>query len=200
VLLLALAYIIVVGVIVGALAYWATNDLKNTTTFFTASQQAYAANAATETAIQSIRTSPEPSIPTSGLLLPKSTSYVTVTGTGPNANGNPYSPGECWTPSSGTTSLITQPLSMTVWCSTSEELGQSAGVNGTRVVTFYTCKSTVLTMAQCELAPLVKAVVAFDDYPFGGGAPLQNQCNIVPVVCGESDTEISWTSVNLTNS
>jgi len=40
----------------------ATNDLKNTTNFSTASQQVYAANAATEVAIQAIRSTPIPII------------------------------------------------------------------------------------------------------------------------------------------
>jgi len=77
VLLLALAYIVAVSVIVGALAYWATNDLKNTTNFSTASQQVYAANAATEVAIQAIRSTPDPYYP-SPVLTPAS-GTVTVT-------------------------------------------------------------------------------------------------------------------------
>jgi len=67
------------------------------------------------------------------------------------------------------------------------------------VVTFYTCLSTVLTGAQCAQAPLVTAVVSFDDY-VGGIGNLPYQCNIANVSCGEGATEVSWTSVNSTNS
>ncbi len=200
VLLLALAYIVAVSVIVGALAYWATNDLKNTTNFSTASQQVYAANAATEVAIQAIRSTPDPYYP-SPVLTPAS-GTVTVTGTDHNGSTYNTTPGECWTPSSPLvhiSSVSIGAVSMTVWCTTVENLKASAGVSGTRVVTFYTCLSTVLTGAQCAQAPLVTAVVSFDDY-VGGIGNLPYQCNIANVSCGEGATEVSWTSVNSTNS
>jgi len=203
VLLLALAYIIAVSVIVGALAYWATNDLNNTTAFFTGSQQAYAANAATVAAVQSIRSTPDPYYPTTGLV---TTTSGPVTVTGYDHNGVPYNttPGECWTPLSGAvSSVLIHGVSMTVWCTTVEDLTQSAYIEGavptgTRIVTFYTCLSSVQTGAQCEQAPLVTAVVAFNDYSGATNGLLNSQCNVANVSCGVGGaTEVSWTSVKL---
>jgi hypothetical protein len=179
---LALIYIVAVSLFVASLAYWATSDLHNTTVFRSASVQNYAANAATEGAVQAIGENPEPSHPTSAY-----NGVTNLTGT-----GYPSSPGVCW--GSGNASSVTiSGVALSVWCSTTENLNNSSGANGTRVVTFYTCLSTVSSAGLCQQAPLVKAVVAFDDYP---GQLLTTQCNLVPEACGQSATYISWVSVN----
>lgn len=177
VLILALIYIVAVSVVVGALAYWATNDLNNSTVFLSASQQSYAANAATEAAVQAIGQNPEPSHPTSAY-----DGVNPLTGT-----GYPSSPGICWGSSSSST-LTIKGVSLSVWCSTVENLTNSSGPDGTRVVTFYTCLSTA-SASQCQQAPLITAVVSFDDYP---GPKLTTQCNLVPEACGQSATVVSW--------
>jgi len=194
VLILALVYVVAVSLFVGALAYFATNDLNNTTVFQTAAKQTFAANAATQGAVQAIGENPVPSNPTSGYNTGTPLTGTTVV---PSSNpatyvAYPSSPGICWGSSSSSTVTIGG-FSLSVWCSTVEYLQHSSGQSGTRVVTFYTCLSSVATASQCVQAPLVKAVVAFDDYP---GPTLQKQCNLVPVTCGQSDTIVSWVSVN----
>jgi type II secretory pathway pseudopilin PulG len=196
VLILALVYIVAVSIFVGALAYWATNDLNNTTVFKVASAQTYAANAATQGAVQDIGEYPVPSNPnpTSGYNTPTPLTGTTqVPGSNPVTYVSyPSSPGICWG-STSPSSVTINGISVSVWCSTVEYLKHTSGLNGTRVVTFYTCLSTVATAVQCEQAPLVKAVVSFDDLP---GTPLTKQCNLVPQDCGQSDFIVSWVSVN----
>ena len=153
ILLLALIYIVAVSVFVGALAYWATNDLNNTSEFFSASQIQYAASSATDVAVQAIRYFPQPSNPTANV-------YASVP-------------------------------TLTTWCSTIEILSQSTGNSGTRVVTVNTCLASQ-TASQCVAAPLLTAIVSFDDYPVGGGLALTSQCNVEGVTCGEGSTIISW--------
>src|ERR1019366_4334303 len=87
ILILALVYIFTVGLIVAALADWATNDLNNTAHFTTARSLPYALSSVTDTAIQRIRYTPLPS-----------TTPVT------NVPPPPASaPGYCWTPATGFT-------------------------------------------------------------------------------------------------
>jgi hypothetical protein len=189
VLILALVYVVAVSIFVGALAYWATNDLNNTTVFKVAAAQNYAANAATQGAVQDIGESPEPSNPTSPY-----DGTTPLTGT-----GYPSSPGICWGTSSPSSVTISN-ISLSVWCSTVENLNGGLDIaqgSSTRVVTFYTCLSSVATASQCVAAPLVKAVVAFNDYP---GPPLKTQCNLVPQDCGQSASVISWVSVDASTS
>jgi hypothetical protein len=198
VLILALVYIIVISVTVGALAYWATNDINNTGVFFSGTQLQFAASAATKTAIQSIRATPEPATPANGSAL---TSVQTLI-TGTNTAGNAFDPsaqlpfyGECWTPVGGSGPSTITPingLSITVWCSTGENLAGNVITNGgTRVVTVYACLSTVAE-ASCISSPILKAVYSFDDYPLSGGQQLTAQCNPTYSTCGEGSTEVSW--------
>src|ERR1039458_5672762 len=63
VLMLALAYIIAISLIVGALADWAMNDLNNTTKFNSTGQLHSVVSSVTNLAIQNIRDTPEPSNP-----------------------------------------------------------------------------------------------------------------------------------------
>lgn len=173
VLILALVYIIVISLTVAALASWSTNDLHNTGNFKATSELHYAVSSATNTAIQSIRYAPLPS------------------STPPQKQATPTPPGNCWTPTgSPTSSQVTiNNYTVDVWCSTYEDLSNGSG--NTRTVTFYACLST-LTSAQCQNAPMLKAVVIFDDYPSGGGVFVPVQCNLGVGQCGYDQTLISW--------
>ena len=186
--MLALVYIVAVSLMVGALAGWAMNDLHNTTKFHSASELHYAVSSATNTAIQSIRYSPFPSTPTTA-------QYA----------GQPTPLGNCWTPAVNPPSPASQILinnyTVAVWCSTVITLSQA----NTRTVTFYACLSTLTSSSSpsdisaapglCQLNPSLTAVVAFDDYPSGGGLLLTTQCNLAPHFagqCGEGQTLLSW--------
>jgi len=201
VLILALVYIIVVSVTVGALAYWATNGLNSTTQFYTGAQLEYAASAAVQTAVEAIQTTPEPGDPSSALdgvtpLTQASQQSVTVNNVTTTYGAYPTSPGVCWTPSSGPASSLAfygGNLTIAVWCSTVEKLHQSVGANGTRVVTFYACQYALgQTGSSCALSPLLTAVYSFDDYPTGGGPQLKYQCNVAGLACGEGSIQLSW--------
>ncbi len=184
------------SIFVGALAYWATNDVNNTAQFFSASQVQYAASSITDVAVQSIRYFPEPTTPTAGVNTSSTPSNTPVTAPGYS------SPGYCWTPpttepagaASGTSSLAigtSNPITLTAWCSTVENLSQSTGSNSTRVVTIYVCQASQ-SASQCASTPLHTAVISFDDYPLGGGLSLKEQCNVEGVSCGEGSTIVSW--------
>jgi hypothetical protein len=172
ILILALVYIFTVGLIVAALASWATNDLNNTAHFTTGRSLQYALSSVAETGIQSMRYNP----------LPATTPTPNV--------ATPY--GNCWTPASGTSDVLAiDGENAAVWCSTVENLSQAT----TRVVTFVACLSTVATGAACASSPnepLLQVVVSYDDYPPGGGPLLTTQCT--PTVnCGEGMTVQNWT-------
>jgi len=173
VLILALVYILAVSAIVAALASWSSNDLRNTTKFSTSSSLDYSASSAINTAIQSIRYTPNPS--------------------GTPTPLTPTAPAECWTPQSGSVSTISlNNMTMAVWCSTVESLSNSIPgyPNATRVVTFSACLSSVATGSACQSAPILQAVVSFDDYPPGESVQLLAQC--APPTCGPEMTLDSW--------
>jgi hypothetical protein len=176
VLILAMAFLLAISLIVGALANWAMNDLNNTTKFNSASSLNYAATSATQVAIQSIRYSP---------LMPQTQS--------PALNF-------CWTPQVGYVSQLSNfdGFTVAVWCSTVQTLSSAR----TRVVTLIACTSTLnpnittssLSTVQaaasaCQASPLLTARVAFDDYPSAGGAPLSLTCT---TWCGQGATTELW--------
>jgi hypothetical protein len=176
VLILAMAFLLAISLIVGALANWAMNDLNNTTKFNTSSSLNYAATSATQVAIQSIRYSP---------LVPQTQS--------PALNF-------CWNPQSGYVSQLSNfdGFTVAVWCSTVQTLSSAR----TRVVTLIACTSTLnanniissLSTVQaaasaCQASPLLTARVAFDDYPSAGGAPLSLTCT---TWCGQGATTELW--------
>jgi hypothetical protein len=169
VLMLALIFLIVAGSIVGALSNWVLNDIKNTTHMSAARSLQYAATAATQTAIQSIRYTP---------LIESGSTTQTL-------NANP--PSACWgtgTSSSLATAEGTTTPNMSVWCSTAWTPTSS----DTRVVTFSTCLSS-LSAAACAANPYLQAVVTFDDYPPGVSSPTTGQC---VAYCGTDVTINSW--------
>lgn len=159
ILILALVYIIVIGVIVAALSTWALNGLHNTTQFNSARTTDYAASSSTEVAINSIRTTPIAA----------------------SLNASP--PTICWGIGASST-LVTDNISMSSWCSTVQNLASPA----TRIVTISTCRSAV-TAKNCGLDPFLQAVVTYDDYPAGGGPLLSSQCSST---CGDGAILNAW--------
>jgi hypothetical protein len=164
VLILALVFLIVVGGVVGTLANWTMNDLSNTSHFASASSLQYAADNATNVAIQDIR-------------------YTPLLSTAQTLNASP--PSYCWGSAANPPQLPTiDGENMAVWCSTQWNPPSAQ----TRVVTFSTCLSSV-SAAACAATPLLQAVVTFDDYPSGVSAPVSGQC---VVYCGTGMTVDSW--------
>jgi len=165
VLILALLFLLTVGVITGGLAGWITNDLNNSTQFTSSRSLQNSASNATELAIQSIR-------------------YDPLLATTQNANP----PAPCWGTGSGSDVSIpeagTTSDDMSVWCST-EWTPSSAS---TRVVTISTCLSSE-SAATCSANPYLQAIVVFDDYPPGISAPNPNAC---VVYCGTGMTVSGW--------
>ena len=167
-LILALLFLVAIGVVVGSLASWATNDLQNSSQFASARTLQYAVNGATESAVQTIRYSPLTS--TNGASTPTA----------------------CW--GTGSTSELTiNGTTVGVWCST---VYTPTSAN-TRVVTFWACpistSQSSLTPNQlatvCVSSTTLKAVVTFGDYPPGFSAPSAGPC---VVYCGTSMTINSW--------
>ena len=180
-LLLALVYIVAISLIVGALADWAMNDLNNTTKFDTAGQLHTALSSVTDLAIQNIRYTPDPSSPSS----------------------NPTGLGTCWVPvgNPAVSQYLIDNYTVTVWCNTSTAFASEK----TRTVTLYACLSTFATgstpnqtqintaATNCQAAPLLTALVVFDDYPAQGAPGQTQQCNLGLGQCGEGMTLESWT-------
>jgi hypothetical protein len=164
ILILAMAYIIVVSVVVGALATWASGDLNSTGKFVNVRNTDYAASAAVEVAINNIR-------------------YTPLVGSGTGITQTLGEVYDCWG-TTGTSSLTTDGYDIDTWCSTLMNLGS----DNTRVVTISACLSTVAS-ATCVSSPLLQAIVVFDDYPSGGSQPLTGPCT---KYCGEGATLESW--------
>jgi hypothetical protein len=174
-LILALIYIVAIGMIVGALADWAMNDLTNTTHFQNANSLDNAISGATEVAIQSIRYYPN------------------------YANTNPNY-GACWNISGSTwaSDVTINKDIVAVWCSTVEKLKSP----NTRAVTFIACPETAAALSTqtgaaaaesaCQAKPALLAAVTFDDYPSGGGGLLSQTCSGGQGVCGFAATTTQW--------
>ena len=148
-LILALVFIVVVSVIVGAISSLAINDLNNTTHFNSSTALDYSASSAANLAIQSVRYAPQ-----------------AVDG----------SPGPCWnsniseyqppSPATGPT--------VAVWCTSVHHSGSSQS----RDVTMIACASSLPTTATlaaslaaeatCQSNPLLTLVEAYDDYSSSG--------------------------------
>jgi hypothetical protein len=183
VLMLALAYIIAISLIVGALADWAMNDLNNTTKFNSTGQLHSAVSSVTDLAIQNIRDTPDPSNP------------VDHSATGL---------GNCWEPvgSPDVSQYTIDTYAVAVWCNTTTDFANAK----TRTVTFYACLSSfisgsspsqaTITIAadNCQTAPVLTAVVVFDDYPARGAPGQTVQCKSILGLarCGEGMKLQSW--------
>ena len=173
VLILAFIFLLVVGVTVGSLADWATNDLDNTAHFTSARSLQYSTESAVELAMQNMRTNPllpTPAAPTPTLTL----------------NASPPAP--CFANGSSTPPAVNG-ASAAVWCSTEWNPTSAA----TRVVTFSACPVTPgETSSSCAANPYLQAVVTYDDYPAGGITAPTTPPVPCTVYCGTTMTVNSW--------
>jgi hypothetical protein len=167
-LILAMVYIVTVGLIVGTLATWASNDLNNTVVFRGQASLDAAATGMTKLAIQYVRYNP----------LITNTQQVGV--------ASP--PVACW---GGTDVTQIQPIDndqVAVWCSTvwQPELAT------TRVVTFYACAISESKVA-CSSpgGAVLTTTVTYDDYP-AGKQTAKNDSLCSSVLCGQGMTIGSW--------
>jgi hypothetical protein len=165
VLILALLFLVIGVVAVGALAFQVTNDVTNSSRFRTVRSLQYAAKSTTNLAIQNIR-------------------YTPLLSTTQTLNASP--PTACWgnSPKSQLASIDNEPA-MASWCSTNWTPTSAI----TRTVTISTCPATT-SAAQCAAAPLLQAVESFDDYPPQlASAPSATACALY---CGTSMVTDSW--------
>lgn len=178
VLILALVFLVAVSVIVGALTEWTTNDLKNSANFAATETVNASASNAVNLAVQNIRYHP---------LL-----YTSVNNTTTALTLNASPPSYCW--GSGPSQYIdpssVAPQNMNVYCTT---VWNPTSAN-TRQVTVTACPtvwaaSWTAGQSSCPQAPLLQAIVTFDDYPSGVSAPSNVQC---VVYCGSAMTINDW--------
>lgn len=177
VIILALVFLVAVSLIVTGLLTWVGTSLTATTSF--------ASERSTETAA------------TSAVNLAISQSRYTFSPQMLNANGGlqaPSSsqPGACWYASGvGQQPPAFDGQQVDVWCSMVWQPFSSA----TRTITYSACATSPTTPspATCASAPLLQAIVTFDDYAPGVGVPTANpvQCNYTSF-CGQSMTQNSW--------
>jgi hypothetical protein len=177
ILLLALGFIVAASLIVLALASWATNDIKNTTTFVNVSQMQQDARSTANVAIDSIRYHP--------LLGVNQTlnQFAYCWGTAaPSSQSFQYT-----TEGAGATQVNHATITMNAYCSTVWD-PQSAI---SRVVTIDVCPSTISTMSVCVANPYLQAIVQFDDYPANSTtAKITGLCS---TWCGQGMTITNWT-------
>jgi Tfp pilus assembly protein PilX len=176
VLILALVFLVVVSVIVGALTEWTTNDLANSANFTATQTVSNSASNAVNLAVQNIRYDP---------LL-----YTSVNNTTTDLTLNASPPDYCW--GSGPS----QAFNMNVYCTTVWNPTSAT----TRQVTVTACPisrtapvtgtaSWTAAQSACPQAPFLQAIVTFDDYPQGVSAPSNVQC---VVYCGSAMTINDW--------
>ncbi len=187
VLILALVFLVVISVIVGALTEWTTNDLANSANFTTTQNVSNSASNAVNLAIENIRYHP---------LL-----YTSVNNTTTDQTLNASPPNYCW--GTGASQYIDPnpvpghpPNNMNVYCTTVWNPTEA----NTRQVTVSACPvsrtapvtgtaSWNAAQTTCPQAPFLQAIVTFDDYPQGVSAPSNVQC---VVYCGSAMTINDW--------
>jgi hypothetical protein len=184
ILILAMIFLVVIGMTIASLANWTMNDLDNTNSFVNARATTYSATSVANVAVQSMRYKPCDGV-VCGANTPPSTAL-----------------GECWVPAAGgpagVSQLTTDGVTIAIWCSTAENLNSAA----TRVVDLYACVSTLtsasspstISAAETACGPTGRSrlhvQVTFDDYPQGGGSLLTVQCS---TLCGGSTILDTWT-------
>jgi hypothetical protein len=178
-LILALVFIVVVAVIVGAISSMAINDLGNTTHFNSAAALDYSASSVANLAIQGVRYAPQ--------------AVDGSAGTGP-----------CWTTP---TSLYVSEQSfngqlVAIWCTSVHHAGSSQS----RDVTMIACASTLPPNASqassngaeatCASNPLLTLVEAYDDYsPAGTDTCVGAKASISTCGFGASTLVWNWGSL-----
>ena len=169
-LVLALVFMIFIGLVVGSLAEWTGNNLTNAANFQSARNVSFALYGATQTAIQDVRYSP-------------------LLGAGQTLNANP--PYDCWEPSPVPTppaqsQATLDGVTVDVFCSTVWHPTQA----NTRIVTISAC--VVPTSAQaCAADPGLQTIVTFDDYSTGNPSINPGVCT---TTCGAGMTVDSSTT------
>ena len=171
VLILALVFLVAVSLIVVALLSWLGTSLSATTTFGNERLVENAATSAVNLAIQNTRG--------------KFVSQMT--------NASP--PVACWYDGSGNAQqpppLPNDPSDqIDVWCSMVWQPFNSA----TRTITYSACPTAQTSdPATCAAAPLLQAVVTFDDYEPGliVPSPTPVPCSVTGL-CGQTLTQQSW--------
>ena len=167
VLILALLFLVVIGLVVGALASWTSNSLADSASFQQARSAQYALSSATQVAIASIR-------------------YTPLLGSGQTVNASP--PTYCWgtaatsDPTYGGSELTTQNDPVNVYCSTVWNPTSAK----TRKVTISACLQSALptgttaAATACANSPGLQTIVTFDDYsssnPVVSNAPCVSTC------------------------
>lgn len=167
VLVLALVFVVAVGLVATALATWATNDLNNSKTFTSVEALHSDATGMMKMSVQYVRYNP---------IISSS-----------QASGVASPVVACWGGSDPTKVPVIDNLQVAVWCSTVWNPGSA----NTRTVTFYACPAAVpASVCTTPGKTLLTEVVVFDDYPSGVNAPIQALCTIS---CGSGLTISSST-------
>ena len=204
VLVLALIFMVAVGLIVGGLASWTSNDLKNALDFQSARNAQYALSSTSQVAIQNIRYTP---------LLGG------VDGGDGGATLNASPPSYCWGPTPFTapptgdsyvSELTVQNYQVAVWCSTVWDPTSTS----TRVVTVSACLTSVISTPSnpgplsavqsaataCAAQPGLQTIVTFDDYSASNPTPHTNACSPPPSseACGTGMT-INSSTIGVAN-
>ncbi len=177
VLVLALLFLVVIGLIVGGLASWTANSLTDTLTFQQSRSAQYALTSASQVAIQSMRYSPL--LFTAG----PPQSFQTL-----NANPPSYCWGSSGDPTYGGSTFSTQGNpNVNVYCSTVWNPTSAA----TRVVTISACLQSNLPQnpstapGVCAANPGLQTIVTFDDYSANTPAVSSAICS---ATCGNGMT------------
>ena len=170
VLILALFFVVAVGLVATALATWATNDLNNSKTFNTVEALHSDATGMMKLSVQYVRYNPVISTSQASNVA----SPVTACWGGSDTAGLPK---------------FDNNVQVAVWCSTVWNPGNA----NTRTVTFYACSAApppAVPASVCTTTgeTLLTEVVIFDDYPAGVNAPIQALCT---VTCGSGQTVMS---------
>ena len=167
-LILALVFLVVVGLVAGSLVQWAGGDLTATSQFTSAHSNESAANGANAIAVQFVR-------------------YNFLTS---SLFASPPTP--CWSSTGNSTfSLSSTGPTMDSWCSTNwRPLSQNS-----RVVTISTCPSTT-SSTNCAATPYLQTTVTIDDVSKTTGitscVPLSTAVSNTGRTCGQHLTLNSW--------
>jgi len=155
VLILALVFVVAVGLVATALATWATNDLNNSKTFTSVEALHSDATGMMKMSVQYMRYNP---------LISSN-----------QATGVASPVVACWGGTDPTKVPVIDNLQVAVWCSTVWNPGSAS----TRTVTFYACPASVpASVCTTPGKTLLTEVVVYDDYPAGVNAPIQALCTI----------------------
>jgi type II secretory pathway pseudopilin PulG len=176
ILILAIAFLLVVSVLVAALANWTMNNLNNTVQFQHAGSRLYAAEGATQVALRASRYTYPPN----------------------NSDGTSYTWGTGYQCPGETTPLASvNGLYVEDWCVTTKINPTASGTTYTRMVTLTACQvpsaNSTLSAVCTGSAVLLTAVVYVDDHnPAEDGLNTCSASAANPSTCGYAMTIESW--------